>query len=343
MSKTLVIRLSALGDVAMLIPVLYSCARKYPQENFLLITKKPLLSIFEHRPANIDMLGVDNKGKHKGIAGLIRLINELSKQNIKQIADTHNVLRSKIIRYYFRMTGRKAAVIDKGRKEKRALTRKHDKVFLPLKTSFERYYDVFHQLGYDFDIDFKSIFEYGQRDFELIKHITGTKNNVWIGIAPLAKHQGKIYPFEKMSKVIEWLASDSDKTIFLFGGKDEQKQLAKLAGTYPNVISTANTNLTFSKELLLMSYLDVMITMDSGNMHLASLVEIPVVSIWGATHPYTGFYGYKQDFNNVVQAELLCRPCSVFGNKVCYRNNYECMEMITPEMIVSKINFNNKP
>jgi len=337
MSKTLVIRLSALGDVAMLIPVLYSCARKYPQEEFLLITKKPLLPVFEHCPSNIDILGFDNKGKHKSIFGLTRLINELSKQNFSKIADTHDVLRSKIIRNYFRLKGIKTAIIDKERKERKALVRKHNKVFQPLKTSFERYYDVFHQLGYDFDIDFKSIFEAKIRDFNLIKHVAGTKNNIWIGIAPFAKHQRKIYPLDKMSKIISLLASDPDKTIFLFGGKDELTQLKELAGSYANVIPTADKNLTLSTDLLLMSYLDAMITMDSGNMHLASLVGIPVVSVWGATHPYAGFYGYKQNPDNAVQAELFCRPCSVFGNKPCYRNNYECMELITPEMIVSKL------
>lgn len=72
-------------------------------------------------------------------------------------------------------------------------------------------------------------------------------------------------------------------------------------------------------------------------MHLASLVETPVVSVWGATHPYAGFYGYKQDLNNIVQAELFCRPCSIYGNKPCYRGNYECMELINPEIIVSKV------
>jgi len=339
MSKTLVVRLSALGDVAMLVPVLYSCAQKYPQEEFLLITKKPLLPIFEYRPTNVEVLGVDSKGKHKGIFGLKRLITELSKHKFSHIADMHDVLRSKLIRYHFQARGTKVAVIDKGRKEKRALTRKHNKISHPLKTSFERYYDVFHQLGYNFDVDFKSIFDFGTRNFDLIKHVTGTKNNTWVGIAPFAKHQGKIYPVEKMSKVVELLASDPDKTIFLFGGKEELTQLEKLAEPYANVISATNKKLTFSTELLLMSYLDAMITMDSGNMHLASLVGTPVVSIWGATHPDAGFFGYKQNPDNAIQTELFCRPCSVFGNKPCFKKNYECMELITPETIVSKFLF----
>ena len=337
MSKTLVIRLSSLGDVAMLIPVLYSCAKQYPQEEFLLITKKPLLSIFEHKPPNVSVSPVDAKNEYKGIRGLRRLINDLRKQNIENVADTHDVLRSKIIRAYFGFRGKKVAVINKERKKRKTLIRKNHKILQPLKTSFERYHEVFRSLGYNFPIDFKSIFEFGTRDFDQIKHVAGAKTNTWIGIAPLAKHKGKVYPFEKMSQVIELLTSDSDKTIFLFGGKNEQSQLSQLANPYSNVISILDKKLTFSTELLLMSYLDAMITMDSGNMHLASLAGTPVISIWGATHPYAGFYGYNQNPDNAVQAELFCRPCSIYGHKPCYRNNYECMELINSKMIVSKL------
>jgi ADP-heptose:LPS heptosyltransferase len=86
-----------------------------------------------------------------------------------------------------------------------------------------------------------------------------------------------------------------------------------------------------------MSYVDVMLTMDSGNMHLASLVETPNVSIWGATHPYAGFYGFGQNPDNAVQIELSCRPCSVYGNKPCFRKDYACMNGISPQKIVKKI------
>ena len=92
-----------------------------------------------------------------------------------------------------------------------------------------------------------------------------------------------------------------------------------------------------SNELILMSHLDVMISMDSGNMHLASLVGTKVVSIWGATHPYAGFMGWNQSEENAVQLDMACRPCSVYGNKPCLRGDYACMNDIRPEMIVAKI------
>lgn len=337
MSRVLVIRLSALGDVAMLIPVLYSAANYYPEDEFLLLTKNPLLPLFEHRPPNVQVVPAYTKTEHKGWKGLIKLVGELSGCKIDRVADMHDVLRSQQIRFFFHLKGKRVAVIDKGRWDKKALTRRKNKVMAPLKTSIERYLDVFTQLGYNFPLDFSSIFEYGERRFEIIEPVIGRREGTWIGIAPFAKHQGKIYPLEKMEEVIRLLAANPHYRIFLFGGKDEEEHLEAWATQYANVHSVAG-HFSFSSELLLMSYLRVMLSMDSGNMHLASLVNTPVVSIWGATHPYAGFFGYGQDEGNIVQIEdLSCRPCSVFGEKPCYRKDYACMEGIQPEMIVKQI------
>jgi ADP-heptose:LPS heptosyltransferase len=94
---------------------------------------------------------------------------------------------------------------------------------------------------------------------------------------------------------------------------------------------------SFEDELAIISNVDKMVSMDSANMHLASLFNVPVVSIWGATHPFAGFYGWAQEEANIVQTNLECRPCSVFGNKPCYRGDHACMNRIGEAMIVNKI------
>ena len=86
-----------------------------------------------------------------------------------------------------------------------------------------------------------------------------------------------------------------------------------------------------------MSWLDAMVSMDSANMHLASLVHTPVVSIWGPTHPYCGFSGWHQSPDLAVQLDISCRPCSVFGNKECYIGDFRCMRSISPQMIIDKV------
>jgi ADP-heptose:LPS heptosyltransferase len=91
------------------------------------------------------------------------------------------------------------------------------------------------------------------------------------------------------------------------------------------------------QELILMSHLDVMISMDSSNMHLASLTNTPVISIWGATHPFAGFMGWNQDPANVIQVSLPCRPCSIYGQKKCLRGDYACLRQIQPQTITDRV------
>jgi ADP-heptose:LPS heptosyltransferase len=110
---------------------------------------------------------------------------------------------------------------------------------------------------------------------------------------------------------------------------------------YNNVISVPHIKHSMADELSLLSHCDLMLTMDSAWMHLASLVGLPVVSVWGATHPFAGFMGWKQSAGNAVQVDLPCRPCSVYGNKPCMRGDYACLNLITPEQIVEKIEQNN--
>ena len=382
-SITLVIRLSSLGDVAILIPILYSVASKNPDDTFLLVTKKPLQPLFFNKPDNLKIFPMQTKGRHKGFWGLIRAIrdvntiinqlknkhreNEKSKTKLK-VADLHAVIRSAIVDFFFKLKGAKVVVIDKERLAKKALVRKKNKQFLPLKTSLRRYQEVFEKLGYDIPhprplstwrgektplgvasryVDLKaSVYACDKmktRQEPCHRSDVGgayvereVRSETWIGIAPFAKHPGKIYPFEKMEEVVRILNDRPATKIFLFGGKEESPLLEEWTKKYEHVESVAGL-MPFPDELSLMNRLDVMLSMDSANMHLASLVNTPVISVWGATHPYAGFYGYNQKPENAVQIDLECRPCSIFGDKPCWRGDYACLNRINPQAIVEKI------
>ena len=86
-----------------------------------------------------------------------------------------------------------------------------------------------------------------------------------------------------------------------------------------------------------MSHLDVMLSMDSVNMHLASIAGTRVVSLWGATHPYAGYLGYGQSHDDVIQADLGCRPCSLHGNRLCKRGDYACLTQIDPITVADHV------
>ena len=144
--KLLAIRFSALGDVAMTVPVIDSLARRYPQHDFVFVSRPFVAPLFGRMPSNVRFIGVDVK-QYPGLQGLYRLFKVLKKEAPDAVADLHDVLRTKVLRTFFRLGGVRTASIDKGRKEKKELTRPHKGIPNPLKTSFERYEDVFRRLG----------------------------------------------------------------------------------------------------------------------------------------------------------------------------------------------------
>lgn len=336
MAKVLVIRLSSFGDVAMLVPVISSVAAKYPHDRFCVMTRKAFAPLFDNLGFNINAIPLDVKRKHKGIRGLFRVLSRVLTTGFTHVADEHDVLRSKVIRGFMWATGRKVAHIDKGRQEKREMITTK-KLNPPLKSTIQRYRDVFDKLGFPAPLTFNNFFDFIPRDFSKLHVVVKEKKGKWIGVAPFSKHTGKTYPLQKMERVIEILSGEKDTKIFLLGsGKEEQKVLAAWEEKYSNVISTAG-KLNLENEMLLISYMDVVLSMDSANMHLASLVQVPVVSVWGATHPSLGFYGFEQNPDNAVQIELDCRPCAVFGELPCQRGDYACLEWLSEESIITRI------
>ena len=285
MKNILVIRMSALGDVAMTVPVIYSVAKNNPDITFTVLTQPFSANFFINPPENVKIFKADTKNRYKGSKGIIKLCKDLSAHNFDGIVDLHNVIRSKAIRLFFKLKGVKTVAINKGRKEKKHLIATDTKRKKQLKSSFERYADAFRKMGFRFTLDFISV--YPQKP-AINQSFIPQKTGKWVGIAPFAKHAGKIYPLKKIEEIIAELSSKPDISIFLFGGGDKEKRLLDLwQEKYPNTYSLAG-KIKITEEIELMSHLDVMLSMDSANMHLASLVGTPVVSVWGATHPYAG-------------------------------------------------------
>lgn len=324
-----------MGDVAMTAHVVETLRENNPKVKITILTR-PFFKPFFRDIKGVDIFVPDFKGRHKGAWGIVRLAHDVRALGITYIADMHNVLRTMLLRQFLRLRGGiKVAVIDKGRKEKRALTRKCYKFKVPLKTTVERYRKVLMKLGFNMPelSPRRSIKCPLSSD---VSDITGKKTGVWVGVAPFAKHTGKIYPLNQMTEAIEILSSRYDK-IFIFGGGASEKQYADdVASKFDNVISVVG-KINLDSELDLISNLDVMVSMDSSAMHMASLYATPVVSVWGATHPYAGFYGFGQDPDNIIQLDMECRPCSIYGNKACRFKDYRCMTRIPPYLIAEQV------
>lgn len=333
----LIIRLSAMGDVAMLVPVLAYLVESNPSLKITLLTRANFAPIFTAFK-NVQIIEAEVNGSHKGFFGLFLLYKKLRQLGVTSVADIHNVLRSNILKFFFKSASIPVVQIDKGRKEKKALTRTANKDFKQLKTMHQRYADVFEKLG--FQINLNLVMPLNKHPLSLkIKKLIGEKNQKWIGIAPFAAHKGKMYPIHLMEKVIVGLSKKKSYKILLFGGGiKEIKILNGIENKFQDVVSIAG-KLSFSEELNVISNLDVMLSMDSGNGHLATNYNIPVVTLWGVTHPYAGFAPFGQPKKNALTSDIVkypMIPTSIYGKKV--PQSYEgVMETIMPKEVEQKI------
>ena len=326
-----------MGDVAMIVPVLRAFSAQYPQAKITVVSRpffKPLFNDI----SNLHFFEIDLNQKHKGFFGLLRLFSDLRQLKITHFADLHNVLRSKIVRSLFGLKGIPVAFINKARKEKKELTRFENKIFKPLKPMFERHAEVFKQLGFSIDLQ-NPVFPKKPVLSEKIQIISGIKTQKWIGIAPFAQYESKVYPLDLMQKVIDELAPEKPCKIFLFGGgESEISKLNQLQNQHENVVVVAG-KIIFEEELQLISNLDLMLSMDSGNGHIAAMLGVKVLTIWGATHPFAGFTPFNQPLENSLTPDtnlFPALPTSIYGNKKV--DGYEhAMRSIEPEKIVLSV------
>ncbi len=330
-------RLSAMGDVAMTVPVLRAFVNQNPGIRVTVISRKFFKPFFAEIP-NVTFFEFDDKNRHKGFFGLMRLFRDLKKLNIDSFADLHNVLRSKIIGILFALSGKQTAIVDKGRADKKSLTQPENKIFKQLTTMFERHCKVFRELGFEIDLSNPNFPEKAILDIE-VQSLIKNKNQKLIGIAPFAQYDSKVYPLDLMQEVINELALNPENKILLFGGgKSEIEILNSLAANRENIINCAG-KISFEQELQLISNLDILLSMDSGNAHIAAMLGVKVITLWGATHPFAGFSPFNQPLENCLTADrnqYPKLPTSVYGNKIV-EGYQDAMRTISVEKIVSKI------
>nr|WP_299534023.1 glycosyltransferase family 9 protein [Ulvibacterium sp.] len=328
-----------MGDVAMTVPVLFALIRQYPNLRITVLTRTFFTPMFTTLP-NVEVFRADLKGKHKGFLGLWGLFGEIKGKGIDVVADLHNVLRTQVLKRFFVLSGIPFYQIDKGRQEKKALTKEVGKDFRPLKTTHERYADVFGRLGFSLDLSHEFTINKGKLSKKVVG-LTGAKTRKWLGIAPFATFPGKQYPSDLMEEVISRVSKTERYKIMLFGGGQQEIQLLDTwANMYDGCINVAG-KLSFGGELALISNLDAMVSMDSGNGHLAAMYGVPVITLWGVTHPYAGFAPFEQDINNSLLSDrerYPSIPTSVYGNK-CPAGYQQVMRTIEAETVVEKIEY----
>ncbi len=302
-------------------PIFREILEQNPNLEIVMVSRGFFKDVFEGVP-RLTFKGV-NVEEYKGYFGLTKLAKELEAEfKPNYIADLHQVIRSKILNFYFKRKGYSVFNLDKGKEEKKELTDVNNIDKKQLKLTTERYADVFRKMGFSIELSHQ------------LRPISEVKEGV--GFAPFAQHEGKIMPEDKAFELASLIAK-TKKVYFFGGGKKESEILADWENRIPNSESLAG-KLKLKAELQKISELEVMISMDSANMHLASVVGTRCISVWEQTHHYAGFLGYGQSLDDIVHVkDLTCRPCSVFGDKECYRGDWACREELNIHQVIQKI------
>ena len=342
MARTLIVRYSQIGDVLIFLPILYSLAKQYPEDEFTVLTNPKFSDLFKRMPSNISLYPMIYRKQNIPLRGLVYIFQRykllmslfLSKK-YDQIALLQEGTFDSQLGNLSRMRGSKVAKIDMSVFLSKERLHREDDLSL-----FKMYLDVMSQLGYNkLKPEFSDTqYTNTERQEQVLKSVGLNTNDILIGIAPFSRLKAKMYPLEKIEKVIAYFQNKSNiRLIILGGGHEEKLKAEEWEKTYTKTSSMVN-KLSFEEEITLISACKTIVSMDSANMHLASLVNVPVVSIWGPSSPRLGFYPINQKEENAIQKELKCRPCSFWGENPCTNTIvYECMD-IDPQTIINKIN-----
>ena len=236
--------------------------------------------------------------------GLNTLYRRMVAKHPTAVADLHDVLRTKFLRHRFTLEGFKVAHIDKHRKGKRRLCAQKNKELVQQPTSFDNYAEVFAKLGYPVSFSFTSIFPKEGADLTPLVPVVGQKGakEVWVGLAPLLPMRARSILRRRceISSPCSTSVIPRGVSSFLVVADVSEISLTAWAEPFPKTQCVGTLLHSLDEELILMSRLDAMVSMDSANMHPASVVGTPVVSVRGATHPFAGFMGWGQPAENAI-------------------------------------------
>lgn len=331
-------RFSALGDVALILPVLNTVMHNYPGLEIVIATRGSFAPLFSklHRTK---LVTADFSQSHRGLCGLLSLYRQLKNEGpFDAVLDLHGVVRSHLLRFIFRISGTAVYRIKKERSARRALTRRRNKVLRPLSSAQERYRKVFDEAGYPVSAILPYVFMPGDKASTMSrKMLDGYRQPFRIGIAPFASYPLKEWGMDKMTALCRALSLRYNAMFVFFGFGDRELSLLRKLQDETGIKALICDGIDIELQLSLLRSLHCLICMDSSNLHLGQLASVPVVSVWGPTHPYAGFAPQGENAYRVAAVSsrhLNCRPCSVYGNKACFRHDHACMKMLQVETVI---------
>lgn len=324
MAKFLIIRFSSIGDIILTTPVVRCLRKQQPGAEIHFLTKQSFRGIVADNPY-IDKIHVLSDSFEL-------MLHELKMEEYDFIIDLHHNLRTMRIKRHLKNV--RSFSFDKLNIEKYLLTGFRINV-LPKKHIVDRNLETVRSFGVENDGLGLDYFIPG-RDVVSNKDIPTSHLHGYIAVVIGAALATKKLPVHKLKE----LCAAIDHPLILLGGKEDHEDGMAIASVDDVRIYNACGKFSLNESADLVRRSKLVITHDTGLMHIAAALQKPIISVWGNTIPAFGMYPYygkysKQHFDVVEINKLWCRPCSKIGYKKCPRGHFKCMEKIAVNDIVN--------
>ncbi len=339
-AKILIIRLSSIGDIILSSPLIRCLRNKFPKSQIDFLVRNDYSDLIKYNPHINNVIEFDIRN---GFAGLKKLTQQIKYENYDVILDIHNSLRSRYIRYFSKP--KSVYVVNKRTVARFCLINFKHNLYKKEIPVAERYLETAKTLEVVNDKKGLEVFLDDSQQKKIAEMLLQTRPNdikLIVGVAPSAKHYTKKWHAEKYIELLSRLVSEQYALVLAFGGNEDKKEIDGIVNKV-NEITGKQAAINFAGELSLLEnavafdYCNVIITNDTGLMHLAAARKKKIVAIFGPTVREFGFFPYGTENIVVENKTLNCRPCSHIGSNTCPKKHFKCMEDISSEKVYTEV------
>jgi heptosyltransferase-2 len=325
MKKYLLIRLGAIGDIVLATAAIEAISQAEPDSQIDLVCKARFAGLLKGHPKLANIYGFDEAGRHKGLRGLLLFIHELSANKYNFIIDLQNNPRSRMITLCLNAGKKIHWPKDTWRRRMLVWGQGRGKTY---KTVIQRYLAAVEKAGIKQPEVKPKLYPVADDSIKL-------PQGGFIAIAPGAHWPTKRWPAENYSKLISNLVN-RESEIVIVGDKNDRaiaEEIIKASGA--NAINLCG-QLDLAQLIYVLSKAKLLVTNDTGAMHIAEAAGTPVAAIFGPTVKQFGFAPWRPG-SRVIETELDCRPCALHGSKKCPKGHFDCMNLLSADNVMGEI------
>ena len=337
--KILIIRLSSIGDIVLATPLARVLRVRFPSSHIDFLVRKEYAELVRYNKNLNRIVEFDAK---TGFSGLRTLKIQLRAEHYDIVLDIHNSLRSRYLRMLIGV--KNIVVVNKHIFARTMLVKFKKNFYRGLVSVVDRYIETVNTFGVRNDnagLEMHVPDEMRARVKKRMAVLGVDRNKKIIGFCPSAKHATKCWPQERFAELGIRLSNEYSAKILLFGGLADKDRCRAIAVAINEQSGNGNV-VDLSGELSLldtaaaMEYCNILVTNDSGLMHVASAMKKKVVAIFGSTVREFGFFPVGTECI-VERTGLYCRPCSHIGRSTCPEGHFRCMNEIQVDEVAKAV------